>query len=47
MTNMAVSSYTKIIFIVCCILLTAPNNKKMISVQHVTDGVFSVCLMIL
>ena len=35
-----VSSYTQMVFIVCCLLLTAPNKGKIISVSHVTDGVF-------
>ena len=40
MRNEVASSYIQI-FIVCCILLTAPNKKeKIISVLHVTDGVF-------
>ena len=26
--------------VVCCLLLTAPNKGKIISVSHVTDGVF-------
>ena len=34
------SSYIQMIFIVCCFLLTAPNKEKIISVSHVTDGVF-------
>ena len=34
------SSYIQIVFIVCCLLLTAPNKGKIISVLHVTDGVF-------
>ena len=33
-------SYIQIIFIVCCLLLTTPNKGKIISVSHVTDGVF-------
>ena len=45
MTNKVASSYTKVIFIVCCFLLKAPNNKKLISVPHITDGVFSVCII--
>ena len=36
------SSYIQMIFIVCCLLLTAPNKGKIISVSHVTDGVFWV-----
>jgi len=34
------SSYIQIIFIVCCLLLAAPNKGKIISVSHVTVGVF-------
>ena len=34
------SSYTQMVFIVCCLLLTASNKGKIISVSHVTDGVF-------
>ena len=34
------SSYIQIILIVFCLLLTAPNEGKMISVSHITDGVF-------
>ena len=34
------SSYIQIVFIVCCLLLTAPNKGKIINVSHVTDGVF-------
>ena len=34
------SSYIQIVFIVCCLLLTAPNKEEIISVSHVTDGVF-------
>ena len=34
------------IFIVCCLLLTAPNKGKVISVSHVTDGVFWMCITI-
>ena len=34
------SSYIQMVFIVCCLLLTAPNKGKIISVSHVTDGVF-------
>ena len=41
------SSYIQIVFIVCCLLLTAPNKGKIISVSHITDGVFWVCIMIL
>ena len=46
MTNKVASSYTKVIFIVCCFLLKTPNNKKLISVPHITDGVFSVCIIL-
>ncbi len=41
------SSYIQMVFIVCCLLLTAPNKGKIISVSHVTDGVFWVCITIL
>ena len=41
------SSYIQMVFIVCCLLLTAPNKAKIISVSHITDGVFWVCIMIL
>ena len=34
------SSYIQMVFIVCCLLLTAPNKGKTISVSHVTDDVF-------
>ena len=34
------SSYIQMVFTVCCLLLTAPNKGKIISVLHVTDGVF-------
>ena len=34
------SSYIQMVFIVCCLLLTAPNKGKIVSVSHVTDGVF-------
>ena len=34
------SSYIQMVFIVCCLLLTATNKGKIISVLHVTDGVF-------
>ena len=44
MTNKVASSYIKIIFIMCYLLLTAPNNKKMISALYITNGVFSVCI---
>ena len=33
-------SYIQMVFIVCCLLLTAPNKGKIISVSHVTDSVF-------
>ena len=33
------SSYIQMVFI-CCLLLTAPNKGKIISVSHVTNGVF-------
>jgi len=33
-------SYIQMVFIVCCLLSTAPNKGKIISVSHVTDGVF-------
>ena len=38
------SSYIQMVFIVCCLLLTAPNKGKIISVSHITDGVFWVCI---
>ena len=41
------SSYIQMVFIVCCLQLTAPNKGKMISVSHITDGVFWVCITIL
>ena len=34
------TSYIQMLFIVCCLLLTAPNKGKIISVSHVTDCVF-------
>ena len=34
------SSYIQMVFIVCCLQLTAPNKGKIISVSNVTDGVF-------
>ena len=34
------SSYIQMVFLVCCLLLTAPNKGKIISVSDVTDGVF-------
>ena len=34
------SSYIQMVFIVCCLLLTAPNKGKIISVSSITDGVF-------
>ena len=34
------SSYIQMVFVVCCLLLTASNKGKIISVSHVTDGVF-------
>ena len=34
------SSYIQMVFIVCCLLLTAPNKGKIISVSYVTDAVF-------
>ena len=37
------SSYIQMVFIVCCLLLTAPNKGKIISVSHVTDGVLQYC----
>ena len=40
-------SYIQMVFIVCCLLLTAPNKGKIISVSHVTDGVFWVCTTML
>ena len=44
MTNKMASSYIKIIFIMCFLLLTAPNNKKMSNAPYITNGVFSVCI---
>ena len=41
------SSYIQMVFIVCCLLLTAPNKENIISVLHVTNGVFWVCITIL
>ena len=41
------SSYIQMVFIVCCLLLRAPNKGKIISVSNVTDGVFWVCITIL
>ena len=43
MTNKEASSYLKIRFIVCCFLLTAPNNKKL-SVSHTLSMVSSQCV---
>ena len=34
------SSYIQMVFVVCCLLLTASNKGKIISVSHVMDGVF-------
>jgi len=34
------NSYIQMVFIVCCLLLTAPNKEKIISDSHITDGVF-------
>ena len=34
------SSYIHMVSVVCCLLLTTPNKGKIISVSHVTDGVF-------
>ena len=34
------SSYMQMVFMVCCLLLTAPNKEEIIGVSHVTDGVF-------
>ena len=45
--NKVASSYIQIIFIVCCFLLTAPNKEKIISVLHITNGVFWVTITIL
>ena len=42
MRKKEVSFYIQIVFIVCCLLLTAPNKEKIISVSHITDGVFWV-----
>ena len=41
------SSYIQMVFIVCCLLLTARNKEKIISVLYITNGVFWVCIMIL
>ena len=46
MRNKVASSYIEIVFITCCFQLTAPNKEKIISVLDVTDGVFSVWIMI-
>ena len=46
MRKKEVSSYIQMVFIVNCLLLTAPNKGKIISVSHVTDGVFWVCITI-
>ena len=40
MRKKVASSYIQKVFIVCCFLLTAPNKEKIISVSHITDGVF-------
>ena len=40
MRKKVVSSYIQMVFVVCCLLLTASNKGKIISVSHVTDGVF-------
>ena len=40
MRKKAVSSYIQMVFVVCCLLLTASNKGKIISVSHVMDGVF-------
>ena len=32
------SSYIQMVFLVCCLILTAPNKGKIISVSHVTDA---------
>ena len=37
-TGMYVGHSEKLVFLVCCFLLTAPNKEKKISVSHVTDG---------
>ena len=42
-----VSSYIQMVFIVSCLLLTTPNKGKIISISHVTNGVFWVCITIL
>ena len=53
MRNKVASSYIYIyiyiymIFIVSCFLLTALNKEKIISVSHVTNIVFWVCITIL
>ena len=40
MSKKEASSYIQVVFIVCCLLLTAPNKGKIISVSYVTDAVF-------
>ena len=40
MRKKAASSYIQMVFIVCSLLLTAPNKGKIISVSHITNGVF-------
>ena len=47
MSKKEASSYIQVVFIVCCLLLTAPNKGKIISVSHITNGVFYVCITIL
>ena len=47
MRKKVASSYIQMVFIVCCLLLTAPNKETIISVSYVTDGVFGVCITIL
>ena len=47
MTKKEASSYMQMVFIVCSLLLTASNKGKIISVSHITNGVFWVCIMIL
>ena len=34
------SSYIQMVFVVSCLLLKAPNKGQIISVSHVTNGVF-------
>ena len=47
MRKKAASSYIQMVFIVCCLLLIAPNKGMIISVSHITNGVFWGCITIL